>query len=236
MVFTVSLSGPSDLPVTVNYTTVGGTATSGADYKAASGTVSFPVRTTSRTISIATINDRLTEANETFQVVLSAPSGADPGVMTGNGTIIDNDIPGITVTPTAGVVTTESGGKATLNVSLNTQPTHNVTLNLESSDTTEGQLSVSSVTFTPSDWTKARTVTVTGVDDSQIDGDVPYEIRVTSVTTADSIYGNESTRPIVNAVNRDNDTMGPGKVSVKVVGNGYVVDGGRKGANRYAQG
>ena len=45
---------------------------------------------------------------------------------------------GITVTPTAGLMTTEAGGTATFTVVLNTQPTADVTIALSSSDTTEG--------------------------------------------------------------------------------------------------
>ena len=50
----------------------------------------------------------------------------------------DNDGAGITVTPTAGLMTTEAGGTATFTVVLNTQPTADVTIALSSSDTTEG--------------------------------------------------------------------------------------------------
>ena len=53
----------------------------------------------------------------------------------------DNDGAGITVTPTAGLATTEAGGTATFTVVLNTQPTADVTIALSSSDTTEGTVS-----------------------------------------------------------------------------------------------
>ncbi len=46
--------------------------------------------------------------------------------------------PGITVTPTSGLTTTEDGGSATFAVVLNTAPTANVTIALTSSDATEG--------------------------------------------------------------------------------------------------
>ena len=42
----------------------------------------------------------------------------------------DNDVAGITVTPTAGLTTTEAGGTATFTVVLNTQPTADVTIAL----------------------------------------------------------------------------------------------------------
>ena len=53
----------------------------------------------------------------------------------------DNDAAGITVTPTAGLTTTEAGGTATFTVVLNTQPTADVTiaLTLERHDRRHGQ-------------------------------------------------------------------------------------------------
>ena len=60
--------------------------------------------------------------------------------------------PGITVTPTAGLVTTESGGTATFSVVLDTQPLADVVITLSSSDATEGTVAPLSLTFTSADW------------------------------------------------------------------------------------
>ncbi|TWU42565.1 S8 family serine peptidase [Novipirellula artificiosorum] len=79
--------------------------------------------------------------------------------------------PRITVNPTAGLVTSESGQTATFDVVLDTMPTADVSFDLSSSDTTEGTVSVSSMTFTPVNWDVPQTVTVTGVDDVGVDGD-----------------------------------------------------------------
>ena len=59
---------------------------------------------------------------------------------------------------------------------LNTQPTADVTIALSSSDTTEGTVGPASLTFTTANWNVAQTVTVTGVDDAVVDGDVAYTI------------------------------------------------------------
>ena len=59
---------------------------------------------------------------------------------------------------------------------LNTQPTADVTIALSSSDTTEGTVGPASLTFTTANWNVAQTVTVTGVDDALVDGDVAYTI------------------------------------------------------------
>jgi endoglucanase len=71
--FTVSLSAPSGRPVTVNWSTVDGTATSGADYVHASGTITFVPGETTKTSSITVLGDSLIELPETFFVRLSNP-------------------------------------------------------------------------------------------------------------------------------------------------------------------
>ena len=84
---------------------------------------------------------------------------------------------GITVNPTSGLVTTENGGTAQFTVVLDSQPTADVTIGISSSDTSEGTPSTSSLTFTATNWDVAQAVTVTGVDDDVVDGDVAYTIR-----------------------------------------------------------
>ena len=86
----------------------------------------------------------------------------------------DDDTAGITVTPTSGLTTTESGGTATFTVRLNSQPAANVTVGLSSSDASEGTVSPSSLVFTAENWNAAQTVTVSGVNDDVADGDVSY--------------------------------------------------------------
>src|SRR5204862_7447248 len=64
----------------------------------------------------------------------------------------------ITVTPTSGLTTTEAGGTATFTVVLITRPVADVTIGLSSSDTTEGTVSPSSVTFTSANFDVPQTV------------------------------------------------------------------------------
>jgi hypothetical protein len=89
--FTVTLSSPSSLPVTVNYATAAGTAFAGSDFTAASGTVTFSPGQTSRTILVQTLDDPAYEGNETFTVNLSSPAGGVIIDGQGVGTIVDND-------------------------------------------------------------------------------------------------------------------------------------------------
>jgi len=76
-VFTVSLSAAGDEIVTVNYATASGTATTAdSDYTAVSGTLSFPVGTTERTITVSVNGDTNIESDETFYLNLSDPVNA----------------------------------------------------------------------------------------------------------------------------------------------------------------
>ena len=120
--------------------------------------------------------------------------------------------PGVLVSPTSGLVTTEGGGEATFTVVLRSKPTANVTIGLSSSDTTEGRLSKSSLVFTPKNWSVAQVVTVVGVDDSIVDGDQDYTIYTGSTVSSDPYY---SGLPVddVTATNKDTDEPIPGTIS-----------------------
>ena len=110
----------------------------------------------------------------------------------------DNDTAGITVTPTSGLTTTEAGGTATFTVVLNSQPTANVTIGLSSSNTAEGTVGPASLTFTTANWNVPQTVTVTGVDDAVVDGNVAYTI----VTARRDEHRSELQRPQRRATSR----------------------------------
>ncbi len=82
----------------------------------------------------------------------------------------------ITVSPTSGLITTEAGGTDTFTVVLSSQPTEDVTIGMSSSDSTEGTVSPTSLTFTIGDWSIEQTVTVTGVNDQVADGPINYDV------------------------------------------------------------
>jgi hypothetical protein len=91
--FTVTLSAASASTVTVDFVTLGGTATSGTDFVAGSGTVTFTPGDTSEPISVTINGDTLDEPDETFTVNLSNPTNATILDGTGQGTITDDDPP-----------------------------------------------------------------------------------------------------------------------------------------------
>jgi uncharacterized repeat protein (TIGR01451 family) len=88
--FTVTLSAASGLSATVDYSTSNGTATSGSDYTANSGTLTFSPGVTTRTVVVPILNDALFENGESFNVNLSNPTNATIVDNLGVGTIRDN--------------------------------------------------------------------------------------------------------------------------------------------------
>lgn len=94
----------------------------------------------------------------------------------------------VTVTPTSGLVTTEAGATASFEVVLSQAPTASVTFAVASDDTTEGTVDASTLTFTTENWSTPQTVTITGVDDPDADGDRAYTILVGPASSSDSGY------------------------------------------------
>ncbi|MBL8246576.1 MAG: Ig-like domain repeat protein, partial [Rhodanobacteraceae bacterium] len=87
----------------------------------------------------------------------------------------------------------------------NNPPTADVSFGLISSNTAEGLVSPSSLTFTPANWNVPQAVTVTGVDDPVVDGDVGYSIVTAAATSADAAY-NGLNPADVSVSNSDNDS------------------------------
>ena len=120
-----------------------------------------------------------------------------------------NDTFGVEVTQTD-VQTSESGDTASISFVLETQPTSNVTIGLRLSDTTEGSLSISQITFTPENWDAAQTITITGEDDGLVDGDVTYQLIIDNLISDDIIFNdlevnNVTLTNIDNEVDSDGD-------------------------------
>ena len=90
--FAVTLSRASSVPVTVDYETVDGTATAGADYVAAGGMLYFPPGETVHTVSVTLLDDAHDEGEETFTLRLSNASGARLADAEATGTIKNSDL------------------------------------------------------------------------------------------------------------------------------------------------
>jgi hypothetical protein len=122
----------------------------------------------------------------------------------------DNDIAqplvGVTVTPTNGLVTSETGTTATFTVVLNTIPDGNVDIYFGTYDTTEGLVTPEFATYNATNWDQPQTFTITGQDDALLDGPITYVIPLNSGSSKLD-YDLIPVDP-VTVTNKDNDTPG----------------------------
>lgn len=103
----------------VYFATENGTASAGADYTAASGTLNFAAGVATATLVVPILNDAVFESSETFTVTLNGPLGASLGTpSTATVTIVDNGMAAATLQWAAAAYGVgEGGGNVTLTVS-----------------------------------------------------------------------------------------------------------------------
>ncbi len=100
--------------------------------------------------------------------------------------------------------TNENATSISFTVVLDKQPTTNVSLNVTSDNTNEIISNISNLVFTNSDWNIPKTITLTGVDDSDIDGEVPVKVTIAvEDTSSDNDY--HGINRIVVITNEDNE-------------------------------
>ena len=217
--FTVTRTGETNQTSSIDFS-FGGGATAGVDYNspnvtgtgvtASGSTISFAANAATATIAVAVVGDRIAEPNETLALTLSNATAPGTANIIGSPittTIQNDDTAGISITPTSGLTTTEAGGTANFTIVLNSQPTADVSIGITSDKTAEGTVDKSSLTFTSANWNTPQTVTVTGVDDLVVDGNVAYNIVTAAATSTDTNYSGVNAADVA-VTNTDNDTKG----------------------------
>jgi hypothetical protein len=144
-IVTVVLSPASGRTVTVNYTTVNGAATSPADYLPASGSLSFAPGQTTLQIPVEVAGDLLDEPNETFFVNLTSPANATLSDSQGLVTIVDDDLPAITIGDVAVTEGNTGSVNAVFTVSLTSSTAQPTSVNYTTLDGT----AVATADYTP---------------------------------------------------------------------------------------
>ena len=89
--FAVTLDRAPAGTVTVAYATADGTPVAGEDCTAVSDTLSFAAGETSKTLSVAVLDDAHDEREKTMRLLLSSPSGPTIGDREAVGTIVNSD-------------------------------------------------------------------------------------------------------------------------------------------------
>ena len=201
-------------------------------FAAGAGASGFALVTTVPNLSIARVSD-VTEGGTTATLTLAftgdwrgagrplavrvlAAAHRQAGDLT-TAAVTVPPAPGLALAPATSAAsrlrTTEAGDTATFTVRLDRAPSGNVVLDVTSSDTGEGTVAPARLTFTPSDWNTAQTVTLTGVDDAPTPSDpnpsagnrnYTVSVAVDAAATADAGYDGLAA-VTVYAVNADDE-------------------------------
>lgn len=103
--------------------------------------------------------------------------------------ICTDDTAGVITSPTSGLVFTEVGATARFSLALTSEPTSSVTIGMNSSDATESSLgNVSYIAFTTGSWSTPQTVTITGMNDDVVDGNISFFVVLGAAKSDDSNY------------------------------------------------
>jgi len=217
MTVTAQLSAASGQAVTVPFT-VGGTATSPADYSVTTPSpLTIPAGQTTATILISVVDDAMDEPDETVILTLGTPTNATLGSpATHTATIQDND-PGPTVT--LGVTPAsiaEAAGVATLTATLSAVSGLPVTVALgyTGTATLTADYTVSGASIVIPAGSLTGTATVTAVQDVVDEPDETVVVDITGVTNGTESGTQQGTVTIVDDDSPPTVTLGVAPASI----------------------
>ncbi|BFU78688.1 hypothetical protein ALC152_19030 [Arcobacter sp. 15-2] len=205
---TATLSSISKTPVTVTLAT-SGTANNPADYTLSSTSLKIAAGDTTATATLTGVDDSITDIDETIIVdISSVVNGTESGTQQQTVTITDDDIPQIKTSKTTASVD-ENGTTDSFTVFLDNQPTTDVVIDISNNDTSEVTVDKTSLTFTNANYNTPQTVTLTGVDDADIDGNIQTAITLSiNDASSDDMYDN-SINKTVTVTTIDDENIAP---------------------------
>ena len=210
----VTLSADPERSVTIPLSTTNGTGAVAGDYSGVPASVSFASGETSKTVTFSATDDSVDESDET----VTLDFGTLPARVTAGSTsqtvvtITDNDTRGITLSATD--LSVNENASDTYTVALSSQPTANVTVTVGGAagdvtvDTnTDMANDQATLTFTPTSWSTAQTVTVKAADDD--DAVTDTAVTLTHTASGGDYASLPSERaPSVTVTITENDTRG----------------------------
>jgi hypothetical protein len=222
-IFTVTRTGPTEAPASVNFQTHDGTATiADNDYQNGSGTLNFSATDSSKQITVLVNGDSAVEPDETFTVKLSGATGSTISDDEGVGTIVNDDTSiSIGVSPSS--VGEDGGQELTYTFTRSPQTTGSVTINFSVGGTATfgsdyGQtgatsFSTSSGTVVIPDGQTSATITILPTVDSAVEPDETVILKVTAGSAYTVGTPDEATGTITNDDTNVTVTVSPGSVT-----------------------
>jgi len=183
-----------------------------------------------QTVTVTGIDDAVADGPQTYQLEISPPVSNDSNYNNQTISVISvtnadneeactsspNPFAAGLCTDTILIETTESGGSGEFRVKLTRQPTNSVIVKITITDPTEGQIfdpangriSMQRLTFYQYNWNIEQTVTIIGVDDTEDDGNITYQLQLDTSESFAPEYQNIDL-PNITVINRDNDRAKP---------------------------
>lgn len=190
VVFT--LSAPADATVSVDWTTIGGTATAanntGYDFFSAHGTLVFAAGETTKTVRVQLADDTAAEVLQSFSIGLANALGATLASTRALVTVVDDDAPaGVPTASVRDLVVDERDGSARFAVVLDRPSDSGLSVTYATAD--GGAVEGSDYTATSGTLVFAPGQTVAHVsvpllDDAVIESDELFELRLTDAVDA----------------------------------------------------
>jgi len=168
---------------------------------------------TDQSVQVTAVDDFVAESSPHVGTITHSASSPDlsyDGIAIANvsASITDNDTPGVSIS-TTGTSLTEGSGSQTLSVVLDTQPTNNVTVQIDpgaaNGVTVNSSTTPINLTFTMGNWNTTQNATVEA-DDDDLDESSPHSRTVTfSTSSPDADYAGLTPAGMTYNIS-DNDT------------------------------
>jgi len=138
---------------------------------------------TPQTVTVTGVDDDVDDDDQVTTLTISVDAGASDDAFdaladqTVDATTTDDDDAGFTLSESGGsTVVSESATTDEFTVVLTSEPLSDVVFTVTATDAGEATAAPATLTFTPGNWSTAQTVTVTGVDDPLVDGNVLSDV------------------------------------------------------------
>jgi hypothetical protein len=212
----VSVTGPHGQSLTVNYRTVGETASAGSDFEAVAGKLTFAKNELSKTILIPIRGDTALEADESFFVELASAKGSKIADGTGTVTIRDDE-PRISISDAW--VNEGNIGTTPLNFVVSLSHAYNevVTVDFSTADNaatagSDYEAASGTLTFGPNETSQIITVNVSGDRTTEFTESLLVNLsnsnaQITNGVGYGTIYDDEPKISIGDAVNYGESTI-----------------------------
>lgn len=170
---------------------------------------------TPQTVTVIGLDDVVADGDEVAPIVVRVNAELSDNIFdaapdqTVAATVIDDEVPGFTITETDDSTSvSETGGEDSFLVTLDAQPLTDVVLKVVSLASDQAQVDSNELTFTSNNWNVPQIVTATGIGNNIIDGQrtAPVTINV-SASQSDAAFGNVF-QQVVEVVVTDDDIAG----------------------------